>query len=93
MFDTISVYYFSMCTSDTRIVEATNSTRVLPICSRLNSSSDSRKLLFYPLIVQPLAPYVVLVHHIFMTLQYTFDFLTGQPNPVDPTEFVQSQYC
>ena len=25
----------------------------------------------YPLIAQPLAPYMVLVHHIFMTLQYT----------------------
>ena len=30
---------------------------------------------FYPLIVQPLAPYMVLVHHIFMTLQYTFKTL------------------
>ena len=31
LFDTINVYYFSMCTSDTRIVVATNSTRVLPM--------------------------------------------------------------
>ena len=37
----ISVYYFSMCTLDTRIVVATNSTRVLPICSHLNSRSSS----------------------------------------------------
>ena len=29
----------------------------------------------YPLIVQPLEPYMVLVHHIFMTLQYTFETL------------------
>ena len=29
----------------------------------------------YPLIVQPLAPYMVLVRHIFTTLQYTFKTL------------------
>ena len=29
----------------------------------------------YPLIVQPLAPYMVLVCHICMTLQYTFKTL------------------
>ena len=29
----------------------------------------------YLLIVQPLAPYMVLVHHIFTTLQYTFKTL------------------
>ena len=32
----------------------------------------------YPLIVQPLAPYMVLVHHIFTTLQYTFETLLLQ---------------
>ena len=30
---------------------------------------------YYPLIVQPLAPYMVLVRHIFTTLQYTFKTL------------------
>ena len=34
-----------------------------------------QKKLFYPLIVQPLAPYMVLVRHIFTTLQYTFKTL------------------
>ena len=29
----VNVYYSSMCTSDTQIVVATNSTRVLPMCS------------------------------------------------------------
>ena len=29
----------------------------------------------YPLIVQPLAPYMVLVRHIFTALQYTFKTL------------------
>ena len=29
----------------------------------------------YPLIVQPLAPYMVLVCHIFTTMQYTFKTL------------------
>ena len=29
----------------------------------------------YPLIVQPLAPYMMLVRHIFTTLQYTFETL------------------
>ena len=53
MFDTISVYYFSMCTLDTRIVVATNSTCVLQCVVVgwpqtlhvywLNSSSDSQK--------------------------------------------------
>ena len=31
--DTISVYYSTLCTSDKRIVVATNSTRVLQMCS------------------------------------------------------------
>ena len=33
------------------------------------------KQIIYPLIVQPLAPYMVLVRHIFTTLQYTFKTL------------------
>ena len=34
-----------------------------------------KTLLLYPLIVQPLAPYTVLVRHILTTLQYTFKTL------------------
>ena len=36
---------------------------------------NSVTLALYPLIVQPLAPYMVLVRHIFTTLQYTFKTL------------------
>ena len=32
-------------------------------------------IFIYPLIDQPLAPYMVLVQRIFMTLQYTFETL------------------
>ena len=38
-------------------------------------SSSLYSTLPYPLIVQPLAPYMVLVSHIFMTLQCTFKTL------------------
>ena len=38
-------------------------------------NSGSNPLFNYPLIVQPLAPYMVLVCHIFTTLQYTFKTL------------------
>ena len=34
-----------------------------------------QEYIIYPLIVQPLAPYMVLVCHIFTTLQYTFKTL------------------